>query len=181
MNTHQIRNSLNHDGTKSLYILGSGNKQIEILTYFSQANILIDLLTSNVNDINFIQKPYKDPFILAETTYTNVIALTDASNVLYFLNPFSTYPSVIYKADFSDMINGNRHMIEIPTLPDKHKFRKSAFYEDQNKHFAYDMRLRIAVYVDNQGLCCVINTHYKTRKYVYLEDKYKVKDIHIMP
>jgi hypothetical protein len=31
------------------------------------------------------------------------------------------------------------------------------------------------------GMCCVLNTHYKTKKFVFLEDKYKVKEIIIMP
>ena len=42
------------------------------------------------------------------------------------------------------------------------------------------MRLRVAVYVDNDGLLCALNTHYKTKKFVYLEDRYKIKDIFIM-
>lgn len=60
------------------------------------------------------------------------------------------------------------------------RYRKEPFFKDPNKFFTFDIMHRIGVIVDNNGLCCTFNTHYKTKKFIYLDDKIKVRKIFIM-
>ena len=82
--------------------------------------------------------------------------------------------------NFSEMLKTQDKMImELATLNERNKQRKESFLS-ASKILKYDLQFRIAVFIDPQGLCCIINTHYRTRKFIYLEDRLKIKDIHIM-
>ena len=126
--------------------------------------------------------PYRQTFVKDGVEFRDLIAFMDKSNTMHLMRANSEDDrGVLYSHNVINTSLSGRTMVELPCLPDKHKFRKKAFYEDPKKVFAYDIRLRIAVIIDSQGMGCVVNTHYKTKKFVFLEDKLKIKKVFIMP
>eukprot|EP00347_Sterkiella_histriomuscorum_P008402 403345231 len=106
----------------------------------------------------------------------------DEVNGLNFIDIYESTPRCHLHVNFTELLSGNaKQILEIPGLPDKHKPKKEYFQNPLNqKSFYYDIKSRLAVFIDNQGLMCVINTHFRTRKFVHLEDRLKIKDVHIM-